>query len=99
MPVNIRRLLVEALKPRETSILELSEALCSVEGVEEVDAVVTDVDVKTETMKLTIKGPNISYSDLMKVMEDHSIAIKGVDEVSIVKVKPPPKLPSKEASG
>jgi len=54
--VSITRLLVDALKPRETSILDLSQALCSVEGVEEVEAVVSEVDVKTETIKITIRA-------------------------------------------
>lgn len=87
MSVSIRRMLVDALKPRETSIMDLSRALCSVNGVEEVDAIVSEVDVKTETIKITIKGPNINYSDLTKVMDEYGVAVKGVDEVRIVKTK------------
>ncbi len=87
MSVSIRRMLVDALKPRETSIMDLSRALCSVKGVEEVDAIVSEVDVKTETIKITIKGPNINYSDLTKVMDEYGVAVKGVDEVRIVKTK------------
>lgn len=89
MAVNIRRLLIDALKPRETSILNLSQAVCSVEGVEEVEGVISEFDVKTETIKLTIKGPNINYTKLVKVIEEHSIAIKGIDEVNITKSKAP----------
>jgi len=94
--VSITRLLVDALKPRETSILDLSQALCSVRGVEEVNAVVSEVDVKTETIKITIEGPNIDYRDLTRVMDEHGVAVKGVDEVRIVKAKSPPRLPHKE---
>ncbi len=96
MSVSITRLLVDALKPRETSILDLSQALCSVKGVEEVEAVVSEVDVKTETIKITIKGPNINYRDLTKVMDEHGVAVKGVDEVRIVKAKLPQRLLPKE---
>lgn len=87
MFVSIRRVLVDALKPRETSILNLSQALCSVEGVEVVDAVIREVDIKTETIKFMITGPNISYHNLTRVMEDHSTAVKGIDEVSVVKAR------------
>jgi len=87
MSVDIRRLLIEAVKPRETSTLELIQALCSVDGVEECDLVVTDVDVRTETVKLNIKGPHINYAELKKAMDDNSIAIKGVDEVTVVKTR------------
>jgi hypothetical protein len=87
-------MLVDALKPRETSIMDLSRALCSVNGVEEVDAIVSEVDVKTETIKITIMGPNINYSDLTKVMDEYGVAVKGVDEVRIVKTKLSVRLPT-----
>jgi len=91
MTVDIRRLLIEAVKPRETSTLELTQSLCSVDGVEECDLTVTDVDVRTETVKLTIKGPHINYAELKKAMDDNGIAIKGVDEVNVVKARKPAK--------
>jgi len=65
--------------------------------VEEVDAVVSEVDVKTETIKITIQGPNINYGELTKVMDENGVAVKGVDEVRIVKAKLPLRLSSQEA--
>ena len=91
MSVDIRRLLIEAVKPRETSTLDLTQALCTVNGVEECELVVTDVDARTETVKLTIKGPNINYTELKKAMDDNSLAVKGVDEVNVVKTQKPMK--------
>ena len=95
MSTQIRRLLVDALKPRETPIIELSQTICSVEGVEECDVTVTEVDAKTETVKLTIRGPDINYEQVTKVLEDNGMAIRGVDEVSVTRVKAPPKVISK----
>ncbi len=95
MSVHIRRILFDALKPRETSIVDLSQALCSVEGVDECDIVVVDVDVMTETVKLTIRGPNVDYEAISKIMEEQAVSIKGVDEINVAKVKPPPKPPTK----
>jgi len=91
MSVHIRRILFDALKPRETPIVDLSQALCSVEGVEECDIVVVDVDVKTETVKVTIRGPNVDYEAISKIMEEQAVSIKGVDEINVTKAKPPPK--------
>ncbi len=88
MAIHIRRVLIEALKPRETSLVELSQMICSVNGVEECDIVVTDVDVKTETIKLTMKGPHIEYEGISKVMQDFGVSIKGMDEISVSKTKP-----------
>ncbi len=66
MSVSIRRLLMDALKPRETSITELAKAMGAVGGVEEVDIVVSEVDQRTETIKLTIKDPQIEYDAISK---------------------------------
>ena len=85
MPVAVKRLLLDSFKPRELSIIELSKALGSVEGVEGVDIVVIEVNSKTETIKVTIKGPQINYKAVLKVMEKHGVSIKGVDEISVTK--------------
>lgn len=83
MSVAIRRLLLDALKPRETSIIELAKALGSVNGVEGVDIVVSEVDSKTETIKLTVRGPHIQYDAVTKMMEKYGISIRGVDEIDV----------------
>lgn len=91
MTVHIRRMIIDSLKPRETTIVDLSQALCEVEGVEEVDITVTEVDVKTETIKLVIRGSNIDYEKLSKVMVDHGVAVRSVDEINVSRAKAPSK--------
>lgn len=91
MSVRIRRVLLEALKPRESTIMDLSKSLCSIEGVDECGIVVVDVDVKTETIKLTLRGHNIDYDAVSKIMEEQALSIKGIDEIDVEKVKPPIK--------
>ena len=87
MTIHIRRVLIEALKARETSLVELSQAICATNGVEECDIVVTDVDAKTETIKLTVRGANIEYSGIVSILQDNGVSVKGVDEVNVSKVK------------
>jgi hypothetical protein len=82
---SIKRIVLDSLKPREVSIIELSQALCSVKGVDEVDITVTEVDVKTETIRLVIKGSNINYEELSKVMADHGSTIRSIDEISVAR--------------
>ncbi len=85
--MNIRRLVVDSLKPRESPILDLSRTLCEVNGVEEVDINVTEVDAKTETIKITIRGSNIDYDGIGVSLNDHGATIRSVDEISVGKVK------------
>lgn len=85
MSVRVRRLLLDSLKPRELSIIELSKALGSVDGVEKVGIVVIEVDSKTETLKVTIEGPGIDHDSIWEVMEKYGVSIKGVDEIGVAK--------------
>ena len=82
------KILIDALKPREMPIVELSKAICSINGVDQVDIVVTEVDQRTETTKITIAGNNIPYSQVAKVLEQQTIAIRGIDAVTTAKAKP-----------
>ena len=94
MAIHIRRVLIEALKARDTSLVNLSQAICSVNGVEECDIVVTDVDAKTETIKLTVRGADIEYSGIMSVLQENGVSVKGVDEVNVSKTKQSSQRPS-----
>jgi uncharacterized protein len=94
MAIHIRRVLIEALKARDTSLVNLSQAICSVNGVEECDIVVTDVDAKTETVKLTVRGADIEYSGIMSVLQENGVSVKGIDEVNVSKTKQSSQRPS-----
>jgi hypothetical protein len=94
MAIHIRRVLIEALKARDTSLVNLSQAICSVNGVEECDIVVTDVDAKTETVKLTVRGADIEYSGIMSVLQENGVSVKGIDEVNVSKAKLSSQRPS-----
>ncbi|MFQ6134694.1 MAG: DUF211 domain-containing protein [Nitrososphaerales archaeon] len=87
MSVHIKRLVIDSLKPRETTILDLSKALCEVEGVDEVDITVTEVDVKTETIKLTIRGTDIGYDGISNIMQENGATIRSVDEINVSKAR------------
>ncbi len=85
MSVNVKRLLLDVLKPREISIVELARAIGAVDGVEAVDIVVSEVDSKTETIKVTVSGPKIDHDSVSKIMEKYGVSIRGVDEISVAK--------------
>lgn len=87
LPVSIKRLVIDSLKPRETTVVELSRALADSKGVDEVDIVVTEVDARTETTKLTIRGLDIDYETILNVMKEHGATVRSVDEISVAKSK------------
>ena len=91
MEIHLRRLVIEGTKPREISSVELAERLCAIHGVDQCELIVTDVDSRTMTLKFTIIGPNINYAEIRKAMDDSSVAVKGVDEITVSKVRKPAK--------
>jgi hypothetical protein len=87
MNVSVRMILVDALKPHEISIVDLSKRLCEINGVDGVDIMVTEVDAETETVKISIVGPDIDYEAVREAMDEYGLAIRSIDEVSVAKTR------------
>ena len=85
MSVAIQRLLLDALKPRELSIVELVKAIGAIDEISDVEIIVSEVDSKTETIKVTIKGPKIDCDTVFNIMEQQGVSIRGIDEISAAK--------------
>jgi hypothetical protein len=87
MNVSVRRILIDALKPHEISIVDLSKRLCEIDGVDGVDVMVTEVDAETETVKISIVGPDIDYEAVRQAIDEYGLAIRSIDEVSVAKTR------------
>jgi hypothetical protein len=85
MSVAVKRVLMDVLKPRELSIVELAKALGGVDAEGEVEIIVSEVDSKTETLKVTIRGVNINYESVSKVMDQYGVSIRGIDEINVAR--------------
>jgi hypothetical protein len=85
MSVKVERLLIDALKPRELSLVELSKAIAASDGVNKVFIVVMEVDSKTETIKITVRGSSIEDGEVRRIIEKYGVSIKGIDEITVTK--------------
>ncbi len=83
--VSLKKVVIDALKPHEIDILDLSKAICLHNGISNVSISVIEMDVKTETIKITITGDNIDLSEIKKIVEKYSTAIRSIDEISVAK--------------
>jgi len=83
MVVKVKRLVVDSLKPLETPKLDLALALGRVEGVEGVTLSVTEVDSKTETIRLLIAGQDINYDHVQDVFSRFGAAVRSIDEIEV----------------
>ena len=83
--VRIEKMVLDVLKPREISIVELGKALGNLNGVREVSILVTEVDVKTETIKMTIFGNALCFEEIYNELVNNGCAVRSVDELVVKK--------------
>ena len=78
----IRRLVLDVLKPHKPSVVELSEALSLLNGVEGVNIIIYEIDQQVENAKVIVAGNPISFEDVKKKLEELGATIHSVDEVA-----------------
>lgn len=78
----IRRLVLDVLKPHKPSVVELSEVLSHIEGVEGVNIIIYEIDQQVENAKVIIAGNSIDFGDIKKKLEEMGATIHSVDEVA-----------------
>jgi len=85
VPAKLKRLVLDVLKPRELDTIQLAKLICELDGVSRVDVAVVEVDVRTETLKLTVEGGSIDIEEVHKLLEDHGCALRSIDALSFEK--------------
>ena len=78
----IRRLVLDVLKPHKPSVVELSEALSHLQGVEGVNVIIYEIDQEVENAKVIVAGISISFEDIKSKLEELGATIHSVDEVA-----------------
>ncbi len=83
---QIKRLVLDVLKPHSPSIVELSRQLSFLKGVHGVNCTLDEVDQETESVKITIEGTDIDYDAVEDSIRQSGAVIHSVDSVSTGKV-------------
>lgn len=78
----IRRLILDVLKPHKPSVVELSEALSHLQGVEGVNVIIYEIDQKVENAKVIIAGNPLNFEVIKSKLEELGATIHSVDEVA-----------------
>jgi hypothetical protein len=78
----IRRLVLDVLKPHNPSVVELSEALSRLDGVEGVNVIIYEMDQQVENAKIIVAGNSINFESIKKKLEELGATIHSVDEVA-----------------
>ncbi|MDD3398969.1 MAG: DUF211 domain-containing protein [Candidatus Methanomethylophilaceae archaeon] len=79
---DLKRLVLDVLKPHHPSIVELAENLSVVEGVYGVNCSVEEVDHATMNIKITVEGSAINFEAVSDVISESGAVIHSIDSVS-----------------
>jgi hypothetical protein len=79
---EIRRLVLDVLKPHHPSIVELAKRLGSMEGISGVNCSLEEVDQETESIKITVEGTAIDYGVLEQAISEMGAVVHSIDSVS-----------------
>ena len=84
--MNIRRIVLDVGKSlARPTFVELLNAIDTVSGVEAVNASVTEMDMETMGISITVEGNNIDYDELIDKIERSGSAVHSVDQIAIGK--------------
>jgi hypothetical protein len=83
---NLRRLVLDVLKPLEPSIVQLVQLLADLEGVDGTNITISEIDRRVENAKITIEGHDLRYDEISHVIEENGGAIHSIDEVAAGRV-------------
>jgi len=83
---KVRRLVLDVLKPLEPTIIELAEQLSVLPGVEAVNISIYEIDRRVENAKITIKGGDLHYDEVERVIQENGGTVHSIDEVVAGKI-------------
>ncbi len=80
---NIRRIVLDVLKPHTPDILEIAKQLADLEGVDGVDISLIEMDQKVENVKITCEGESIKYEEVEEIIKANGASIHSLDKISV----------------
>ncbi|MFB6099856.1 MAG: DUF211 domain-containing protein [Candidatus Nanohalobium sp.] len=78
---NIRRLVLDVLKPHEPSITRFAQEISEMEEAEGVNATMLEIDEEVQNIKITVQGENLREEKIKELVEDLGGSIHSFDEI------------------
>jgi len=80
---QVKRLVLDVLKPHQPNALELATAIASLAPDYRVDLQVIEVDEKTESTVIAITGDALDFSAIETRINDLGGSVHSIDEVTV----------------
>lgn len=82
--INVKRLLLDVLKPHNPNALEFARAIAETGPDYRVQVKVLEVDEKTETLQVEVMGGAIDFERLHEAIGQCGGSLHSIDEVEVV---------------
>ncbi|MFC6976804.1 DUF211 domain-containing protein [Halomicroarcula sp. GCM10025709] len=79
----VRRLVLDVLKPHDPELLDFTQQLAGVGGVEGVNATLIEHDQEVQNVKLTFEGASLSLDEIQETVEAIGATVHSVDQVAL----------------
>ncbi|WP_256298429.1 DUF211 domain-containing protein [Haloarchaeobius salinus] len=78
----VRRLVIDVLKPHDPPLVEFTEQLSDLGGVDGVTSSLVELDREVQNVKLTFEGAAVDYDAVEERVETIGATVHSVDEVA-----------------
>lgn len=80
--VEIKRIVLDVLKPHDPDVLEFGERTAGCSGVDGVNVVLLETDREVQNIKLTIEGSDVDYPAVEESIDALGGTVHSIDEVA-----------------
>lgn len=84
----LTRVVLDVLKPHSPNALQFANAVADNNPGCEITVVVTEVDEKTESTLVSVKGQEINYERLVESIMQFGGSVHSIDEVTVSNMNP-----------
>lgn len=79
---DLRRVVLDVLKPHDPPLLEFTDRVAAVEAVEGATASLIELDREVQNVKITVEGEVLEYPRLEETIEELGGTVHSVDQVA-----------------
>jgi hypothetical protein len=82
--MKVRRIALDVDKAAKSpTLFEIAEAIHRVGGIESANITITEIDMETVGMDITIEGSNLDYEKIILAIESSGAVVHSIDELVI----------------
>jgi len=96
---RVRQIVVDVLKPHDPPLVEFTQRVADVDGVDGVRATVLEIDREVQNVELTVEGERLAFDAVEAAVDGQGGTVHSVDAVTCGDHVEPPRSPAPRGTG